>query len=158
MTEKTSKKEPPPKNWFIHEGCGGIFIFDKDALVPDERTCQKCKRRETYIPNSVIIIGKAGVPEDELNIFCTSLIKEFFKRPEADNTEKSLIILVTRDKSNPKILAATIKITDLEKYTSEKAEILIRSCCKGDSYQKIVLAVCRKPLPLPFFEDKKTKG
>lgn len=158
MAETTAKKKPPPKNWLIHEGCGGIFIFNKDALIPDERICQKCQRTETYVPDTVIIMGLKGTSEEKLREFCESLLNDFFKKPDAGRAKKSRTVFITRDKSNPQILAASIKIPEIEKHSSEAAEVFIRSCCSTDSYQKIVLAVCRKPVSLPTsFTDKKTK-
>jgi len=131
MEERKSIRHIPP---MVHEGCGGVFIFSqpRDNLIPNERVCNECGRKETYELNQAIIIGMPGVTVEYLsNLFKSA----------------GLTILDAKvDKSNPKICALFISVPDeiLKDHLGE-FELWAHAVEKNKSY---VRAVLRKPLAI----------
>ncbi len=152
--EGQTRRTPQPT---IHEGCGGIFIFDfhkveRDSKledwVPDERRCNGifCGRVETYEPKKLIIIGRPGVTEEQLKQFCKSLLRKYFGVERMRNDPE---ILIEQDQSNLNVFAAIVYIPGAEKEIDPDNHIKLALKDEEDynkAYELVIWAVCRKPL------------
>ena len=148
--EKRAKKpRAHPHDALIHEGCGGMFIFLKPECdethipIPDERVCSECKKKETYEPNRLMIIGRRGVTGEEL----IKLYRKYQERrnrlpEESDSEGVPEPCTVTNSRSDFVVLIVTIPDADKER----NPELLLEMFIEKTELDELILGIFRKPI------------
>ena len=127
MLVKNSAENATPR------GCNGNFVFNRAGEIPDERTCELCRRKETYELGIYVLVGRPSVTSRRIKNFC--------------KYAKLKIIEIKQDRSNPLILAAVVSWDETEPHDLMLEELIAHR-------PKVIWAVLRKPVA---FDEEKNR-
>lgn len=134
------------------KSCNGIFIFERESGIPDERVCKKCRRKETYIRSRFILAAKdTSVTETDMLLICKDIYCILLPQREAQlvvgQSEIDFRHEVGLGRSAQGIVvAATVFVPqgDMEKDPFG----FLAGKIKKDHFQNCIGSVFRKPIAL----------
>lgn len=158
MSRKHCAKVPSPLAHKNTRGeiCEGKFQFAKSRSSDDfaVRSCDGCRRHETYDLHRLILVAKESISDVQLREFCALLVQrvESARLGKVVSFDPSQIVIST-DKSNQRRYAATITAQNIgtelepEKFLRSAAEKMReRTAPRPPAFDEIIEWVWRKPV------------